>query len=122
MPLKAGKSMLDRLSKKAQESEGSSLLEIPVKSLLHHLQESGITALWLQAADGLEGWQKKKEGVQALMIGDCEYDVSWLIPALSCILARLNIMNSRPSGETVLRRQAPMKSQSASTKSQRHLG
>lgn len=76
MQQKVGKAMLDRLSQKVQKTDGCSLQEVSAESLLRHVRDSGISALWLQSADGLEGWQKKQETVQALMIGDCEYDVS----------------------------------------------
>lgn len=75
MQLKSGKVMIDGLSKRVQQKEGCSLEEAPTESLLRHMHESGVSSLWLQAADGLEGWQKKKEQIESLMVGDCEYDV-----------------------------------------------
>lgn len=75
MQLKGGKALVDALSKKVQQKDGCALEEVPVESLLRRMEEGGISSVSLQASDGLEGWQKKKEQIDALMVGDCEYDV-----------------------------------------------
>jgi hypothetical protein len=75
LPLERGKGMIDGLAKKTKESNDCELKDVPVETLLRHQKESGIVSVWLQAADGLESWGKKMEGVGELMIGDCEYEV-----------------------------------------------
>jgi hypothetical protein len=67
--------MVESIAKKLQE-EGKDLRSASVDSLLKYQRELGLVSLWVQAADGLEDWQKKTEQVKETVIGDCEYEVS----------------------------------------------
>lgn len=76
MSMKARDAMLNKISEKLQAAKGAhSLQDAPAESLLHQMQEMGISSMSLQAADGLDNWQRKRETPQALMVGDCEFDV-----------------------------------------------
>ncbi|KAH8819079.1 catalytic protein [Xylogone sp. PMI_703] len=78
LPLKRGQALVEGLDKGIQKASGCGLKDAPVELVLQHVEESKITAFWLQAADGLEDWGSKTEQVEELMIGDCEYDsVIW---------------------------------------------
>jgi hypothetical protein len=67
--------MTSNLAKTIQKETGYTLKDAPVELLLKRLEKDGVGAMWLQATDGLEGWNSKPETVEELMIGDCEYDV-----------------------------------------------
>jgi hypothetical protein len=86
LPLERGKGLIDPLTKKTRERDGCELKDAPVEVLLRHQRESGIASVWLQAADGLEDWGSRMEGVQELMIGDCEYEV--LLPSFYMLFKR----------------------------------
>lgn len=78
--------LLEKLVKKAEEGgyAGGSLREVKVDELVGYVREVGWPSMWLQQEGELAKWKIGEEGVEELLIGDCEYEVSLQSVVGSC--------------------------------------
>ncbi|MCJ1412146.1 hypothetical protein MMC19_006238 [Ptychographa xylographoides] len=69
------------LEQLVREGSGRPLDEAPTAFLLEALRELGVQSMFLRETPELVGWRDKKmaESVEAVMVGDCEYEsIIWL--------------------------------------------
>lgn len=65
---------VDPMLKKLQAKGYDSLKDAPVEALLEAQAEVPIPSVFMQEDSDLEGWSQKTGDVEALLIGDCEYE------------------------------------------------
>lgn len=77
-PTIRGEALVEKLSKVVQELEGKSLKDASPSALLQALESTGTVSMWIQADGALDGWERKTEKVDSLLIGDVEYEVGYV--------------------------------------------
>jgi hypothetical protein len=75
LPKEKGKAFVDAMVSRIGLTSFEDLCAVPVEVLLKDMSENNVTSLWLQEEAALEKWQNKEENLEALMIGDVEYEV-----------------------------------------------
>jgi carboxylesterase type B len=77
-PLSVGAAFIKSLEQKVHANFHSSLAKVSVDELLSTLCEHDVNRMWLQADEEMADWNKSRNQVSELLIGDCEYEVSVL--------------------------------------------
>lgn len=78
LPLSLGDALVKTIAGDVHESDGLSLKDAPVASLLQALKNRKVNSMWMQSEPALDNWMHSREGVQDLLIGDVEYEaVIW---------------------------------------------
>ncbi|MCJ1430857.1 hypothetical protein MMC27_000207 [Xylographa pallens] len=73
-PTERNEAFLAPLEKLVHEDSGTSLEESPVESLLKGLKTLNVNSMWLRETPELKDWRDRMEDVEALMVGDVEYE------------------------------------------------
>ncbi|MCJ1400551.1 hypothetical protein MMC11_003757 [Xylographa trunciseda] len=73
-PTERNEAFLAPLEKIVRKDSGASLEEAPAESLLKGLKSLNVNSMWLRETPELKDWRDRMEGVQALMVGDVEYE------------------------------------------------
>ena len=74
-PTERNEAFLAPLEKLVHEDSGTSLEEAPAESLLRGLKSLNVNSMWLRETPELKDWRDRMEDVEALMVGDVEYEV-----------------------------------------------
>ena len=78
LPEERGAALLATLSEKLKAKHQTSLIDAPVPILLEQLRDSNVNTLWIQQEPDLHGWEDRLNQIEALLIGDVEYEsVIW---------------------------------------------
>jgi hypothetical protein len=80
MPHQLGKGILEACEARAQELDGKSLRECSENVFKQILTENNLSRCWMQEEDVLANWENKSEQVDELMIGETEFEVTFLSP------------------------------------------
>ncbi|MCJ1282400.1 hypothetical protein MMC26_001723 [Xylographa opegraphella] len=73
-PSERNEAFLAPLEKLVHDDSGTSLEEAPAESLLKGLKSLNVNSMWLRETPELKDWRDKIENVEALMVGDVEYE------------------------------------------------
>ena len=76
-PTERNEAFLVPLEKLVHEDSGTSLEEAPAESLLRGLKTLNVNSMWLRETPELKDWKDRMEDVEALMVGDVEYEVGF---------------------------------------------
>jgi hypothetical protein len=63
----------------------------PVEDILKTLEDTGTVSLYLQTEPGLENWREELGQARRLLIGDCEFEVCYLV---NCICSRAHVRHA----------------------------
>lgn len=75
LPTNMGDALIERVTKVVQDDEGQSLEDASATSLVKAISTCRINSMWLQEEPSLNGWQERVETVEAVLVGDVEYEV-----------------------------------------------
>ncbi|MCJ1377450.1 hypothetical protein MMC17_000545 [Xylographa soralifera] len=73
-PTERNEAFLAPLEKLVHEDSGTPLEEAPAESLLKGLKTLNVNSMWLREMPELKDWRDRMEDVEALMVGDVEYE------------------------------------------------
>lgn len=75
-PHHRGAHMREALEDYLRKRCNKGLQDAPVDALVQALEHLQIKSVWLEITPELQDWQTKREDVDELMIGDCEFEVN----------------------------------------------